>query len=312
VPANTRFELSVRAASQFFAASVGFALTHILDAKPGTEIAQYKLLLLFASTCLFLRFFFGSANHLWIEYGIVGNRKAARPAEWENLFFIIKWKLVIVAAVFAWSLKTGGNEYEQISFWAISLVPFICLFVDCQCFHINLRTLVIGHFLRLSKPKPESNDPKTESIEQTDYEIFVQRIRSAPGLKHIYGLEQGVLAWSTIALCVGIALWPTVLDWGSASPEIHPSMIALQGEAERRSARIGAFLPPDAPLAFGNQAGSATTSAPEESGKTACRVSGALGLLLSIILTFRYESLKKKLAGVETLSGSTFTSSKAK
>jgi hypothetical protein len=198
---------------------------------------------------------------------------------------LIQWKLVIVAAVFAWSLNKGGNQF---SFWAICLVPFICLFVDCQCFHINLRTLVIGQFLRLYDPKPESTD-------QTEYEKFVQGLRTEHGLKHMFELEQGVLAWSTIALCVGIALCPTVLDSGSVSPDIHPSTVALQGEAERSPARIGPSLPPEAPLASGNQAGSATTFAPKEFGKTACRISGALGLLLSIGLTLRYETLKKKL-----------------
>jgi hypothetical protein len=63
----TRFEPSIRAASQFFAAFIGFNLSHIVGADPSIDIGKHKLFFLCLSVSLFLRFFFGSANHLWIE-----------------------------------------------------------------------------------------------------------------------------------------------------------------------------------------------------------------------------------------------------
>jgi hypothetical protein len=53
-----RYETSIRSASQFFAALIGFNLKHILDAKPETGIGSHKIFFLCLSVFLFLRFFF--------------------------------------------------------------------------------------------------------------------------------------------------------------------------------------------------------------------------------------------------------------
>jgi hypothetical protein len=84
---------------------------------------------------------------------------------------LVKWKLVIVAAVVVWSLDKldkSASDLKPLSFWALSLVPFVCLFVDCQCFHINLRTFVISKFLRLNPEEKGTQQP---------YEEFVHRLR---------------------------------------------------------------------------------------------------------------------------------------
>jgi len=121
---------------------------------------------------------------------------------------LIKWKLIIVAAIFAWSLKNATTS-QQLSFWAISLVPFVCLFVDSQCFHINLRTLVIGQFRRKKKAEAREEN-KPDSNDQLEYEEFVHKLRVDGGLKNIFELEQGVLTISTFFLCFCVFAWPIV------------------------------------------------------------------------------------------------------
>src|SRR5690349_13876561 len=80
-----KFETSTRAASQFFAAFIGFSLKHILDARPDTAIGENRFFFLCVSVFLFLRFFFGSANHLWLVYGVEQERQRLR---YPNLHFV--------------------------------------------------------------------------------------------------------------------------------------------------------------------------------------------------------------------------------
>jgi hypothetical protein len=80
---------------------------------------------------------------------------------------LIKWKLLIVAVIVAWSVNNAMKGILWLSSWGIGLIPFVCIFVDSHCFHINLRTLVIGHFLRLR-----------EGVEgYAEYEHFVHKLR---------------------------------------------------------------------------------------------------------------------------------------
>lgn len=146
VPSNTRFELSVRAASQFFAAFVGFALTHILDAKPDSEIGQHKLLLLSVSTCLFLRLFFGSANHLWLEYGIVGTKKKLRTFGWDNFFFT-KDLIFLTCFGIAAAMIASSRDLKTFFGWAFTLLVFAVVW--------NIVEFILSAFARRVWPKDE-------------------------------------------------------------------------------------------------------------------------------------------------------------
>jgi hypothetical protein len=73
-----RFENCVRSILAFFAALIGFGLKHILDADPKAygDIVAHRWQYFLVAVLLFLRFFIGSANHLWLRHGTASeNRK---------------------------------------------------------------------------------------------------------------------------------------------------------------------------------------------------------------------------------------------
>jgi hypothetical protein len=122
---------------------------------------------------------------------------------------LVKWKLLVIAAIVGWSLDAGIKNYQQLSLWAISLTLWACLFVDSHCFHLNLRTFVIGHFLRLW------------GGDESQYEIFVHSLRIEPAKNgassipkfrrgDIFLLEQGALTLSMVAVCFGVMFWPII------------------------------------------------------------------------------------------------------
>jgi len=59
---------------------------------------------------------------------------------------LLKWKLAIVASLGAAGLGlTSGTSTSQISL--LSLIPFVCVYVDLLCTNINLRIILIGRYL---------------------------------------------------------------------------------------------------------------------------------------------------------------------
>ena len=65
-----RYEQSVRVATVFFSVVMGFGLKHILEPPTGHGINPEtdRWACFFIALLLFIRFLFGSANHLWDEY----------------------------------------------------------------------------------------------------------------------------------------------------------------------------------------------------------------------------------------------------
>jgi hypothetical protein len=59
---------------------------------------------------------------------------------------LLKWKLVIVATLGSAGLGlTSGTSNSQIGL--LSLIPFVCVYVDLLCTNINLRIILIGRYL---------------------------------------------------------------------------------------------------------------------------------------------------------------------
>ena len=106
------YETSVRSASQFFAALIGFSLKHILDAKSDTGIGSHKIYFLCISVFLFLRFFFGSANHLWEVYGQAETKTGKNALFCKDFLFLTAFGIVAasissndeIPAYFGWCL----------------------------------------------------------------------------------------------------------------------------------------------------------------------------------------------------------------
>ena len=59
---------------------------------------------------------------------------------------LLKWKLAIVASLGAAGLGlTSATSKSQIGL--LSLIPFVCVYVDLLCTNINLRIILIGRYL---------------------------------------------------------------------------------------------------------------------------------------------------------------------
>lgn len=108
-----RYETSVRSASQFFAALIGFSLKHILDAKPDTGVGSHKIFFLCISVFLFLRFFFGSANHLSEVYAKDNTRKDLLFCK--DLLFLTAFGIVAASI-------SSNDEIPAYFYWCFGLV----------------------------------------------------------------------------------------------------------------------------------------------------------------------------------------------
>jgi hypothetical protein len=58
---------------------------------------------------------------------------------------LLKWKLVIVASLGAAGLGLTSGSNPKINL--LSLIPFVCVYVDLLCTNINLRIMLIGRYL---------------------------------------------------------------------------------------------------------------------------------------------------------------------
>lgn len=64
---------------------------------------------------------------------------------------LMKWKLILVAALGGASLGIGSNlpTDRNPPYGLLGLVPLVCLYVDAVCIHIELRIMAIGRFIRI-------------------------------------------------------------------------------------------------------------------------------------------------------------------
>lgn len=122
---------------------------------------------------------------------------------------LVKWKLLIVSALGAIGFGTGfpgvGNACKPI-LGILFLIPFVSLYVDILCYHLALRMIVIGAFLKSSEIicEGQSSDFKAELTFLQKYENFAADTR---GDKLVaFDLEDWALWYSTRALSVIVSI----------------------------------------------------------------------------------------------------------
>lgn len=120
---------------------------------------------------------------------------------------LLKWKLILIAALGAVGLGIGGDESRSSSFSSLHLVlcliPFVCVYVDLLCKHLQMRILVISKFFQIHS----SEKPEKEMIDFQAYEHFCENVRS------VFNLEDWAQHWSTIMLSILVgcaALLPNI------------------------------------------------------------------------------------------------------
>jgi hypothetical protein len=91
---------------------------------------------------------------------------------------LLKWKLVLVAAIGTVGLGFGQSEVGH----PIVLIgiPLVCAYVDLLCSHLTLRIHVIGNFMRsrTGEPSTSAENNFTQNLFR-DYEIFAESNRKS-------------------------------------------------------------------------------------------------------------------------------------
>jgi len=105
---------------------------------------------------------------------------------------LIKWKLILVAAIGSAGLGLKGNPNDDIKL-LLCLIPFVCVYVDIAARHLNLRMHVIAEFMRR-----QTRAGETESCWNVYYEEYAKTMHE----KGVFALETGVLRYSTIFLSI--------------------------------------------------------------------------------------------------------------
>jgi hypothetical protein len=184
---------------------------------------------------------------------------------------LIKWKIILIAAIGAAALGVGVELKPDVRapVALLALVPFVCLYVDAACFHLDLRILAIAAFLRTRLPE---EDPA--SI----YELGITQERDA------FNLESVALRYTTLGLCLLLIIigWPGALN--EFMPLVHVEV------ASTATAAVPTQIPTNAP------AGAATpvvTILYPARVSNALQTAGWLGLLAEVGLLRRFKRQRK-------------------
>ena len=175
---------------------------------------------------------------------------------------LFKWKIILVATLGAVALGLGPKDLQETATantrfsndYLLCIIPFVCLYVDSLCSHMNLRMLVIGHYLRLTHLK--TGEPK-----DAEYEDFVQAARSMKAVpwhwtahqKHLsaYSFEDVVQNYSTFVFCLLVFVWGIVArckGWAMPWPFIMTGLAGMAAtfwqsiEYRRRVAALEALV----------------------------------------------------------------------
>jgi hypothetical protein len=106
---------------------------------------------------------------------------------------LMKWKLILVAAIGGASLGIGSNlpASRNPPYGLLALIPWVCLYVDAVCFHLELRILAIGRFIRIGG----KGSVPVDSVARK-YEEYCAEFRPT------FSLEGFALALTTIAISI--------------------------------------------------------------------------------------------------------------
>src|SRR5271165_6316276 len=107
---------------------------------------------------------------------------------------LFKWKFISVAAIGAAALGVGAASSTAAGKpeYLMCLVPLVCVYIDMLCYHMNLRIMVIGQFLRVSPHRAAMID----ETQDQKYETFVHKVRRLPNMDP-FVFEEFALYWST-------------------------------------------------------------------------------------------------------------------
>jgi len=103
---------------------------------------------------------------------------------------LMRWKLLIVAALGAAGLGIQKGDVLSHSALLLALMPLVCVYVDALCAHLSLRIFTIGEFIHSRRVTPD-----TDTMDR-DYEMFLRRL----GPK--FRFETLALHWSSLFVSI--------------------------------------------------------------------------------------------------------------
>lgn len=131
---------------------------------------------------------------------------------------LLKWKLIIVASLMFFSLPIGGGEKSLFghldSQIGIALVPFVCVYVDILCMHLQIRIIALGAFIGSS----DSVDPAEKK-----YEESCSRIRG------VFDMEEWAQVYSTMFICFLVVLCAMYSYWVEYNSEVKQGAVVVEG-----------------------------------------------------------------------------------
>lgn len=113
----------------------------------------------------------------------------------------IKWKLILVAGVGSASLGFTESQFITHAEYLICLVPLICAYVDLVYFHLTLRIVVIGTFLRKLPLTGKFDIPFIQL-----YEDFAEKTREK-SIVNSFAFEEWAIQGSSFALSILIVMF---------------------------------------------------------------------------------------------------------
>lgn len=117
---------------------------------------------------------------------------------------LLKWKLIIVAALIAvgFGIDSGDSTLVNIRVYpelALTLIPAVATYVDLLCIHLQFRILVISKFFQ----NYNSNPSNEEMLCFIAYEKFCADVR----VRSMFGLEDLAQVGSTITLSILVIIF---------------------------------------------------------------------------------------------------------
>ena len=113
---------------------------------------------------------------------------------------MLKWKFIAISAIGVVLTNNKLNDSKiDIIIYLLPLVPFICAYVDLLSYHLMIRIIVIGTYLRKAY-KSDTN--------KMNYEEFVLKTRTS---QKVFDFEFFALHGSTFIINLGLFIYGLVI-----------------------------------------------------------------------------------------------------
>lgn len=105
---------------------------------------------------------------------------------------LLKWKIITIAVIASVGLGIS-SKYLKFEL-ALCIIPFVMVYIDALCLHINLRIFSIAKWHKTEKAKELINN--SEFVYMQEYELFINKAYEVGAFK----LEQWTIFYSSLVI----------------------------------------------------------------------------------------------------------------